>query len=245
MVGDGGLAVDDSLIINDPVFHGMRWSKWGELTPYYDLCDGQTNSGIRASNGLISAYAARSGEPLEDIELLVERSNCNAMGSCNQAIHENGWTTVTLSSGTLEDGDTVHVVHGDGEGCTEQCEAAGNKNCETQCEMCGFEAPDRSFPAIWWYGEECLGGADCVELEPAQLSVKADNTLNEVLVVGPSLVAAGEEFSLKSALLDPFGNPILTGNRTLTVTFEAKSSSGNNESYTPVSYTHLTLPTSG
>ncbi len=226
-VGEAGLSVDDYLVIRDPVFHGMRWSKWGELTPYYDKCTAQTDSGISASYGLISAYAARSGERLDDVELLVERSNCDTTYNkntktytykCDAAIHEDGLTTITVFSGALQEGDTVHVVHGDVEGCATQCAADGGKDCETTCGNCGFEAPDRSFPSIWWDADECLSGASCEPLESVSFSVLAQDTINELLVTAPSILTTSEGFELKASLLDRFGNPIASQPVTLTVT---------------------------
>ncbi|MFT5682831.1 MAG: hypothetical protein ACI8RZ_003755 [Myxococcota bacterium] len=226
-VGEEGLSEDDILLIHDPIFHGMRWSKWGELTPYSDKCTPQTDSGISASYGLISAYAARSGEPVDDVELLVERSNCTVIfnkktettiASCNASIHEKGRTTITVLSGDLEDGDTVHVVHGDVDTCISECEADGGKDCEVSCEDCGFEAPDRSFPAVWWEADECLNGEICTPLDAVAFSVESQAVLEELLVTAPSQLTIGESFDLKASLLDRFGNPISALPTTITVT---------------------------
>ena len=67
-VGSQGMVSGDYLTIHDPIFHGMRWSKWGEITPYYDKCTVQTDSGTSASYGLITAHAERSGEALDDVQ---------------------------------------------------------------------------------------------------------------------------------------------------------------------------------
>jgi len=260
-VGSDGMVSDDYLTIHDPVFHGMRWSKWGELTPYYDKCTVQTDSGISASYGLITAHAERSGETLADVELLLERSNCSMaktkngeVATCDAAIHEEGYTTVTVLSGSLQAGDTVVVTVGDVDGCYAQCEADGGSDCSYSCESargtagcdpfspgsydedcghCGFEAPDRSFEGVWWLADECLsGGTDCTALDPVLLTIQPKEDINELLVTAPSQAMVGEAFKLKAALLDFYGNPIATLPRTLTVSLEGAKGSGEGLSHT-------------
>lgn len=210
VVGVDGFPEGSALQLHDPVFHGMRWSKWGDLFTWYDLlngysCEAQTDHGSQASWGMISAYATdAAGARIPDVFVGIERSNCDG-GVCMKAIHQDAQTNVYMSRGSLSAGDVIHVVHGDVEGCTARCEEAGLSDCSI-CDNCGFEAPDRTFSSVWWQADECIGEAACEPLAPVAFSVESQEATS-LLVTGPSLATTGEAVTLKAALLDDYGNP--------------------------------------
>ena len=224
VVGSDGFPEGSALQIHDPVFHGMRWSKWGDLFTWYDLlngysCEAQTDHGSQASWGMISAYATdAAGERLDDVFVGIERSNCDG-GFCTKSIHEVAQTNVYMSRGDLSPGDIIHVVHGDVDGCVERCEEAGLTDCSI-CDRCGFEAPDRSFSSVWWQADECIGDAACSPVAPVAFSVVAQEAAS-VLVTGPSIITVGDTVALKAALLDAYGNPVEGEPRTLTLGLQA------------------------
>ena len=85
-VDEGGLDEGDRFLIYDPVFQGMRWSKWGDLSPWWDRCTPQTTA-QQASWGLVSVHARRDDVRLEDVTVLVSRSNCTDVDmSCSSAM---------------------------------------------------------------------------------------------------------------------------------------------------------------
>ncbi len=218
-VGEEGFGPGDQLVLRDPIFHGMRWSKWGDLSPWPELCTPQSTA-QRASWGLVSAYAMRGDAVLDDVSLSVARSNCHLSGgepSCTADLHRDTNTTIQLDSdGSLLPGDEVHLVVGDVDGCRERCEAAGEGDC-SYCDDCGFEMPDRAFPKITWTAQACLGDADCVDLDPVSFQVSASPVVHAILATVPSQAVMGEPFRLKVALLDSRGNAVGSASRTLTV----------------------------
>ena len=230
-VGAEGLAAGDELKIGDPIFHGMRWSKWGDMSPWPENCTAWTG-GQQASWGLVSAEARRGDEVL-DVAVAVERSNCTADNQrCSADIHRETWTSVYLEADDLlEEGDTVHLLVGDVAGCEARCEAAGEADC-TYCADCGFEMPDRAFPEIALESQECLGEADCEPLDEVILEVSSETAVAQLLVTAPSQVGVGADFALKAALLDQWGNAVASAERTLTVSLEGAGGVGDGETWT-------------
>ncbi len=229
-IGSDGFALGDELIIDDPIFHGIRWSKWGELSPYYDDCTPHSNDSDTPSVGLVAAYATRDTIVLPEVRLTATRSNCGTKaGTCTDDIHASASTVVYLESGELEEGDVIRVVYGAISRCVVQCTEDGNEDCSS-CEECGFEPPDRSFASIWLYGEECLDST-CTELDPVSLSVQ-HTKLRELVMLAPSQVVAGQAFSVKFSLLDLKGNPVDTLPLTLSLSLDGAVGSGDGDTYT-------------
>ncbi len=204
-VGPAGLEPGDLLRVHDPVFHGIRWSKWGELTPWWDQCTAQTNE-QDASLGLVSVHARRDGARLEEVLLHVSRTNCDEdRRICMANIHQQAETEVVLLEGRLEPGDEVVLGIGDKESCVAAC---GDADACGVCSNCGFEMPDRAFPAILWPAQLCLAGLDCEELAVPTLEVTSLPQADTTMATVPSQVVAGEPFRLKVAILDVFGNAV-------------------------------------
>ena len=212
-VGEEGLATGDLLRIYDPVFQGMRWSKWGDLTPWWDACTAQTTR-QDASWGLVSVHARRDGERLDEASLEVTRSNCTDEDmSCSSTIHDVAWTAVEVLEGALLQGDEVMVGIGD----VGACEASCTEGFCGVCTDCGFEMPDRSFPEVAWPAEFCPVDGDCVALEPPSLEVLSLPTPDLLLATVPSQVQAGAPLRVKVALLDRWGNAVTQATQTLEV----------------------------
>ncbi len=204
-VGDEGFEPGDELRLDDPVFHGMTWSKWGVASPWVEACTPQQDGQV-ASVGWLSARAQRGGQDLEDVTLGLERDGCDPHSrSCDDEIHSERSTTLFLQGGgSLQPGDSLHLLLGDQDGCHEQCQLA---DC-SGCDDCGFEMPDRAFPAISWPSWFCPGGGDCQALESVELEVQAEAEPATLLVTAPGQVVLGQEFTVKAALLDSLGNPV-------------------------------------
>lgn len=236
-VGPEGLAPGDEVRLHDPQFHGMRWSKWGDLSPWRDKCTAQSTA-QRASWGLVTAEAWRDGERLDAVPLGVERTNCtwretSSEWTCTADIHRETWTAAFVEGEEgLVEGDLVVLTYGDVASCVAECEEAGEADCETSCADCGYEMPDRSFREIPLLSEECLGEAACVALEPVSLEVSSQPVAQRLFVEVPSFAVAGEPFALKAALLDRWGNAVAAADDTLTVSLEGAAGEGDGEAWT-------------
>jgi hypothetical protein len=213
-VGPAGLGAGDIIRLHDPVFHGMRWSKWGELTPWWDQCTAQA-SDQEASLGLLSAHPRRGRDRLDDVALQIVRSNCDESRQvCRTSIHEAATTEVEVLSGTMQEGDEVVIGIGDTGACVAAC--TDTTACSV-CSDCGFEMPDRAFEAIHWPAELCLSGDSCTELAVPPLEVRPLAHIDTVLATVPSQAVAGEAFRVKVALLDAYGNAALDADHLITV----------------------------
>lgn len=220
-VGAGGFGEGDELVVHDPVFHGMRWSKWGDLSPYADKCTAQ-EPGQNASWGLVTAWAARDGVAVEGVVVDLSRSNCSGgPNTCRSATDENAATEVWLASGALQEGDELRLRIGDTETCTESA----------TCALCGFEMPDRAFPEVAWLADECFDGS-CVALDPPLLTIEAASTVRAMWVTAPAQVVAGEPFHVKAALLDQWGNNVASDPVTLSVDLGGAKGAGDGEQWT-------------
>ena len=230
-VGTNGLAPGEEIRVHDPVFHGMRWSKWGDVTPWAEGCTPLTGA-QHSSSGLVTAHVEREGVPLAGVVSL-ERSNCTASNQrCRGDIHEDAWTSLYLEGEeALQAGDAVVMVMGDEETCRTDCEAAGNDDCSI-CDDCGFETPDRAFPQIRWQSERCEADGDCHPLEDALLEITSEPAMQTVYVEAPSQVLVGEDFALKAALLDELGNAVSRSTATLTVDLQGADGLGQGQSHT-------------
>lgn len=214
-VGEDGLGTGDVIRLHDPVFHGIRWSKWGELTPWWDQCTPQS-AGQEASFGLVSVSVRREGVRLDDSEILLylSRSNCDAERKiCRVAIHEPVFTEIEVVRGNVLPGDELVLGLGDQGACLAEC--AGT-DCSV-CTDCGFELPDRAFAGVHWPAELCRVGADCVELAVPLIDVLAREDPDTTLATVPSQAVVGVPFRLKVALLDIYGNPVTDATHTVVV----------------------------
>ena len=102
-VGPEGLDPGDVLTVDEPIFHGMRWAKWGYLQTDSTRCSPLSEDTDRASAGLVRARA-------EGLELEV-RHSVDGPG-----IHQEGQVQVEVLTGTLNEGDTLLVELGVQEG---------------------------------------------------------------------------------------------------------------------------------
>ncbi len=212
-VDEEGLESGDQLRIYDPVFQGMRWSKWGDLTPWWDRCTAQSSE-QEASWGLVSTHARRDGERLEDVNLVVTRSNClDDEMTCSSDIHNAAWTQVEVIEGSLITGDEVVVGIGDIGACEANC-AEGS--CGV-CTDCGFEMSDRAFPEVSWPADICPVDEDCLALEPPRLAILSLPTPDLILATVPSQAEAGAPVRVKVALLDRLGNAVTQSTETLEI----------------------------
>lgn len=80
----------DAVVIDEPLFHGMRWAKWGYLQTNPQACTARSEDGDVASVGLVRARA-------DGAELQVTHT-VNGPG-----IHEAGAVDVEVVSGLVEE----------------------------------------------------------------------------------------------------------------------------------------------
>ena len=191
--------------LKDPIFHGMRWSKWGEISPFWELCTPLATGGAQASWGLVTALVRRNDSPIQEAVAL-HRTNCPAgPNSCTADIHRPAYTEIELLS-NLEAGDEIVVVIGDTEACFIQCELT-NSDC-SRCNDCGFETPDRAFEKVPLHAEWCLDSENCTDAPTTRIDISAQPQLRSIWLSPPSTVPPSTPFPLKAALLDYRGNPI-------------------------------------
>jgi hypothetical protein len=186
--GPDGLEVGDALWLEDPIFHGQRWSKWGDLSPYAEDCSELDGANGAMSWGLVSARSSTAA-------LDVRRTNCDdAGGSCRESIYERAATVVTVVGGALAPGEQLAIVSGD----------------MSEDDTCGFETPPRAFTNVSWEAWEQHGGGEWRALEPVPVSFEPGPPF--VLAASlPSIARTGETARLRVALLDERGNPVPAG----------------------------------
>jgi hypothetical protein len=182
VAGPDGLDVGDELWLEDPIFHGQRWSKWGDLSPYAEDCGGVPGE---PSWGLVTARSSVAA-------LSVTRTNCGeGAGTCRKSIYERAATVVTVEAGRLEPGDQLTILSGN----------------ESDNPACGFETPDRAFQNVAWLSWERMGGGDWRALDPVSLSFEPGEP-SVLAAFLPSIVRTGESARLRVAVLDDEGNPV-------------------------------------
>ncbi|MEC8379793.1 MAG: DUF3604 domain-containing protein [Myxococcota bacterium] len=190
--------------LKDPIFHGMRWSKWGELSPFWELCTPLATGGAQASWGLVTAQVIRGDTPLEN-SVSLHRTNCPAgPNSCTADIHRPAYTELELLI-DLQVDDEIVIVMGDETACFEQCTLT-QSDC-SRCNDCGFETPDRAFERVPLASEWCVNDI-CNQGPSAYIDISAQPQLKHIWLSPPSTVRPGSSFPLKVALLDYRGNPI-------------------------------------
>lgn len=195
----------DEIRLDDPQFHSMRWSKWGDLSPWAEDCTAATES-PPASWGRVTAHVERDGVEREDVALRVERSNCErGPGTCDPDLYLRAHTLVRVEAGVLRAGDEIVVVMGD-----------TSPDGALDTSSCGFQVSDRAFPRVRWPMRECLGDkADCDPLGPVVISILPEPTASSVVAIVPSQTVVGEPLRVKVSLLDTYGNAVPTDPREL------------------------------
>jgi hypothetical protein len=177
VVGSGGLEVGDGLRIEDPLFHGMRWSKWGATVLDASLCSALTND-QEASNSLVTVSTDGSAT-------LSLGRNVDV-----QDIHEYAYTEVIVEGGALVEGDEIRVRYGD----------------TSTDPTCAHQFPDRAMSQVRWAAYEQIGASAWNEIEPAPTFEVQGKEATQVHVAAPSYLQVGEAFALKVAVLDRLGN---------------------------------------
>ena len=119
-VGEEGLDEGDTVRAVDPLFHGMRWAKWGYLSVNPQDCSALSQPNTGASGGLVSART--DGEATLGLS-----RNTNTRG-----IHDAAWTDIVIEDGALVEGDTVTFEFGSGGG------------------LCGLQTSDRTMEYVPW-----------------------------------------------------------------------------------------------
>ena len=182
-VGSGGLSAGAELWIEDPSFHGQRWSKWGDVSVYQEDCTSADDEAM--SWGLVTVSTTGAAD------LRVERTNCgNGPGTCSAGLHTEAATIVRIESGTLSPGERIVVVHGD---------ASVHANC-------GFQTPTRAFSHVDWSAWERSAEQDgWRSLRAAVLSFEPE-VADKLSAFLPSTSTVGETVTLKVVTLDRWGN---------------------------------------
>ena len=180
-VGVGGLAVGDTIRIEDPLFHGIRWSKWGAPFDDPSMCSPVTPDAT-ASGGLVTASTDGGAS-------LVMSRNVDVDDP-----HQYAYTEISLETGALEEGDEIRVRYGDTSGGDD----------------CGHQFPDRAFSNVRWQAYERIGDApEFAKVEPPPtFDVEALPNPANLVISAPSYVQVGEQFTLRVAHLDPLGNAV-------------------------------------
>jgi hypothetical protein len=177
-VGPGGLQAGDLVRIEDPVFHGMRISKWSVFYDGPGRCGG--NDSHVAPGALVSAYTSGGAD------VVLRRSTDLA------EVLMWAYTEVEVVAGALAPGDTLTIRFGD---------PAGGEDCL-------MRAPYRAMPRVPWRGWEKRGDLEWQAYPPVTLDVLASDVLQTVLVLSPSEAAVDAPSTLRIVGLDPKGNPV-------------------------------------
>ncbi len=189
--GDG-LSTGDSLRLYDPLFHGIRWAKWGHLTTDPSTCEPLKEGPLVSSAGVVTANTSTAG-----VTLSLWR-NTEAAG-----LHSVGFTEVTIASGSLAPGESVRVLVGD----------------TTAGLDCGLQTSLRSLRDVTWTAEEIVGGVS-TDLDPVTFDFVTERDPARVLVSLPSQALVGEPVTAIVAVLDDLGNPTPRFSGTVTVAGE-------------------------
>ncbi len=182
-VGAGGMQAGDALTLSDPLFHGMRWARWGYLqtdpeacTPYAEPAG---DSKEPSSAGLVTVSTDGAAE------LSLQRTEQTG------TIHNMGVSTALVVSGELVEGDTVTITIGD----------------DSEDADCGLQSSVRAFDRVAWRLNESLGGAS-VPVGVGLFAFRAEGEPVALLVSAPSQAATGAPFTVRVAVMDARGNPL-------------------------------------
>ena len=181
VVGPSGMGPGDSLRIEDPLFHGMTWAKWGRITFDPDACSPQTDA-QSSSIGLMTARSSTGAA------VTVSRNVDETAG-----LNDYAYTDIVLDADVLVEGEEIVVTYGD----------------VSLGENCGFEMSDRAWHRVEIPAYESIGGSALAPLSTVpSFEVVAESVVKTLLVTAPSQVPAGMGADLRVAVLDGLGNPI-------------------------------------
>ena len=184
----------DIIRVEEPIFHGMRWAKWGYLSTNAGQCS-PLSEVEEASAGFVTA-TTNSGAQLS----VVHSTN-------NSDIHAYGTVDVEIVSGGVAPGETVTFSLG-----------VTDNDCGWQTANRAFtDVPIRAFELIGG------ADVEPVLVSPSPLfSFVAEEEVALVEAILPSTAAVGEVVALRVAELDRWGNVAGEGEVTLEeVSFDA------------------------
>ncbi len=179
-IGPGG-----GLSLRDPIFHGMRYSRYTDFTLDPSQCAQIGDGEFSGTIGLIHAEAD-SGRPLE-----ITRTNdlSNAFVDV--------YTLFRAPLG-LPANDRVVVYFG----------YTGDASDGVEHPECGMRAPWRAYKEISWEGSVTRRfGSPSIDLTPATLDILAGGEVARVWLSLPSRERIGAPMPIRIALLDRYGNP--------------------------------------
>ncbi|MCK6521584.1 DUF3604 domain-containing protein [Myxococcota bacterium] len=214
VVGPGGLSAGDAVRIDDPVFHGMRWSKGGYLQTDPTACTGFAQPNATASAGLVTATPSVDTAQITLVRD-VETPNLFVPGA----------TTAFVTGGSLVPGDSITFTFGD----------------TTDNADCGFQTLPRAMRELPLRVHEKLDGATFTEVQGPNFSFITTRAPRTVLVSAPSQALVGVPFTVTVAALDDLGNntPVFTD--TVTVAGQTTTFTRTNQGVWTVEVT-LTEP---
>jgi hypothetical protein len=192
VVGPEGMSAGDSIRIEDPVFHGVRWSQWGTDVLDASLCTAQRDD-EDPSDSLLTASTTGSAT------VSLSRDVAETGGGAA----EDATSTIEVVSGELVEGDEIVLVIGD---------VADNPDC-------GHEMPERAFHHVGLAWSETVGGVE-TEGEAPSFDIVDLGVASTVLVVAPSRVQVDERVDLLVSVLDTWGNPVESWDGSVTVSSE-------------------------
>jgi len=179
----------DIIRVEEPIFHGMRWAKWGFLNTDPTGCTDLSET-EEASAGFVMASTSASAQ------LLVTH------GVGNSEIHTYGTIDIEVVSGSVPAGAIVTVSLG-----------VTDDAAPTDC---GWQTANRAFTDVPIRTFELIGGGEPVEVSPSPLfSFVADDDVALVAAILPSTAVVGDAVPLRVAELDRWGNVAGDGEVTL------------------------------
>jgi len=169
----------DTIRVEEPLFHGMRWAKWGYLTTDITRCTGLSET-EEASVGAIRASTSNGAE----IFLYHATENSD--------IHAYGYVDVELGKGGLPAGETLTIRMG---------------IIDTDID-CGWQTSNRAFQSVPIRAYEMLGQAkEPVLIQPVPtLSFSPWDEVEAVRAIAPSQAVVGEAVPIRVVGLDRWGN---------------------------------------
>lgn len=201
VVGNKGLNVGDEIGVYDPMFHGMRWGKWGNLTPWPSQCEPMYEGfdGL-SSHGLVTAETSTP-----DVILSISRTGCDEKTFiCEIDVHQEAYTSVIVENGALSEGDIIQIRVGDNRVSPD----------------CGLQVGPRAYPHVWWPVYEIING-DRADPPPPEIRIHPHDSVAEFWVVAPSQGVVDEPFQVKIAALDVWGNAVPNAEIEATLSFDA------------------------